>query len=379
MLKSVVKFLKYLGLAILSILLVLLLVGTLFINLSPQFGGDHNEDDIARYEQSNHYEDGKFQNLIPTSLDMSFSQMLKVLGDMMAGTPNSKPDFELPMELVDSLDLVENHSESKIIWFGHSSFLLQMDGLNILLDPMFGEVCAPHPWLGQKRYSSKLPIEIEELPVIDLVIISHDHYDHLDYGSIQKLMEKTKAFYVPLGVGAHFEEWGIPANQIHELNWWDEAEYEGLNLAFTPSRHFSGRGLTNRFSTLWGSWVVKGKSENVFFSGDSGYGPHFKEIGERFGPFDFAMIECGQYNEQWKQIHMMPEESAQAAVDLKAEVMMPIHWGAFTLALHSWTDPIERVTVAAEDLSMPLIAPVIGEQIDLQNIQNYRNKDWWKK
>ena len=124
---------------------------------------------------------------------------------------------------------------------------------------------------------------------------------------------------------------------------------------------------------------MKGKSENVFFSGDSGYGPHFKEIGERFGPFDFAMIECGQYNEQWKQIHMMPEESAQAAVDLKAEVMMPIHWGAFTLALHSWTDPIERVTVAAEDLSMPLIAPVIGEQIDLQNIQNYRNKDWWKK
>ncbi len=379
MIKRLKKTLKIIGLGILSIILLLAITAVLFVNLSPEFGGDHNEDDIERYRQSKHYEDGKFQNLIPTSMDMSFSQMLKVLGDMIEGTPDSRPDFELPMEKVDSLNLVNNRSTSKIIWFGHSAFLLQMDGLNILMDPMFGDVCAPHPWLGQKRYSSKLPIEIEELPIIDLIIISHDHYDHLDYGSIQKVKDKTKAFFVPLGVGAHFEEWGVPANQIHELNWWDEVQHRGLTLAFTPSRHFSGRGISNRFSTLWGSWVVKSKTENVFFSGDSGYGPHFLEIGDRFGPFDFAMIECGQYNEQWKEIHMMPEESAQAAVDLNAKVMMPIHWGAFTLALHSWTDPIERVSVAAEKLAMPLIAPVIGEQLELKSIFGYTNTNWWKK
>ncbi len=377
--KVLKKIVKVFGLTLLALIVVVLITATLFISLSPEFGGQHTEADIERYQASGHYENGKFQNLIPTTMDMSFSQMLKVLGEMLEGTPNSRPDFELPVKNVDSLELVKTREVSKIIWFGHSAFLLQMDGLNILIDPMFGDVCAPHPWLGQERYSSTLPIEIEKLPVIDLIVISHDHYDHLDYGSIKKLKDKTRAFFVPLGVGAHFEEWGIPTNRIHELNWWDTEVYEGLSLAFTPSRHFSGRGLTNRFSTLWGSWVIKGKTQNLFFSGDSGYGPHFKEIGNRFGPFDFAMLECGQYNEQWKEIHMMPEETAQAAADLNTSVMMPIHWGAFTLALHSWTDPIERVTVAAQKLNMPLIAPIIGEKIALKSIPSYQNKNWWVK
>lgn len=377
--KILKKFFKIAGLSLLGAIVLILVVGFVFVTFSPQFGGTHSNEDKLRYSASGHYDDGEFQNLIPTSMDMGLSQMIKVVGEMLEGTENSRPDFEVPIQKVDSISLTKKTAHPKVIWFGHSAFLLQIDGLNILLDPMLGEVCAPHPWLGQPRYHSSLPIEVEKLPAIDAIIISHDHYDHLDYESIKKLKDKTKAFFMPLGVGAHFRAWGIDEEKINEMNWWDTQNYQSLSISFTPSRHFSGRGLNNRFSTMWGSWIVKSDSLNIYFSGDGGYGPHFKEIGEKFGPFDFAMVECGQYNEQWRDIHLMPEETAQAAVDLNAKVMMPIHWGAFTLALHSWTDPIERVSIAAQKLSMPLVAPVIGEQVYLDNLQNYHTKTWWVK
>jgi L-ascorbate metabolism protein UlaG (beta-lactamase superfamily) len=247
-----------------------------------------------------------------------------------------------------------------------------MDGKNILIDPMLGESPSPLPFLGSKRYSDELPIAIEKLPQIDAIIISHDHYDHLDYGSIKRLKAKTDQFFMPLGVGSHFESWGVDSSAIHELVWWDEINFEELELTFAPSRHFSGRGLTDRNSTLWGSWIIKGTNENIYFSGDGGYGPHFKEIGEKHGPFDFAMIECGQYNKNWEQIHMMPEQSAQAAIDVNAKVMMPIHWGAFSLALHSWIDPIERVSAEAKKLNIPLVAPEIGSPVVVSELP----KDW---
>ena len=181
---------------------------------------------------------------------------------------------------------------------------------------------------------------------------------------------------MPLGVGAHFLAWGVPEESIHEFNWWDEIQHEGLKIAFAPARHFSGRGLTNRNSTLWGSWIITGQTHNIYFSGDGGYGPHFKEIGAKYGPFDFAMLECGQYNPNWVQIHMMPEETAQAAVDLQAKLMMPIHSGAFALSLHSWTDPIERVTKKAAELNMPLIAPKIGQEVNLHE-PVIALEEWW--
>ncbi|MGB1004826.1 MAG: MBL fold metallo-hydrolase, partial [Salibacteraceae bacterium] len=199
-----------------------------------------------------------------------------------------------------------------------------------------------------------------------------------DYGSIQKLKSKTNMFFVPLGVGAHFMEWGINESQITEMNWWETNRLDNMEFSFTPSRHFSGRGLTDRNTTLWGSWVIKGKNENLFFSGDGGYGPHFKKIGEKFGPFDLALIECGQYNEKWSQIHMMPEQSAQAGLDLKAMFIMPIHWGAFTLAMHSWTDPVIRIKVKAEELGIPIITPKIGGQIEIKALDNPKyQKEWW--
>lgn len=366
------------GIIILSIIVIILIIGVIFINTSPEFGGKSTPEDIERYEQSGHYKEGIFINEIPTSMDMGFTSMVGTMIDFIKGVPNGRPKVAPPIETIDSLSIVKNISRTRLIWFGHSAFLLQIDGKNILLDPMLGKVPAPHPLLGGKRYNNNLPIEIEKLPQIDAIIISHDHYDHLDYGSIKALKDKTKQFLVPLGVGAHLKAWGIENTRIEEFKWWQELSYEHLKVVFTPARHFSGRGLGDRSKTLWGSWVIQGKTDNIYFSGDGGYGPHFKEIGQKYGPFGFAMMECGQYNEKWHDIHMMPEETAQAAIDVNTEIMMPIHWGAFTLALHDWTDPAERVIKKAIELEQKFYIPMIGSSIWLDEIQELESEPWWK-
>ncbi len=352
------------------------MIGFFFIKFSPEFGGKHDASDVARYESSGHYNDGKFENNIPTDMDMGFKDMMSTMAEFIKGGKDRKPDHLLPQLAVDSASIADYSGPTRLIWFGHSSFLLQMDGKNILIDPMLGPVPAPHPMLGGNRFNLDLPIAIEKLPKIDAIIISHDHYDHLDYGSIQKLKSKTDQYFLPLGVGAHFAAWGIEASKIHELDWWDEIAFDQMTLVFAPSRHFSGRGLGDRFSTLWGSWIIKGSKDNIYFSGDSGYGPHFKTIGEKYGPFDFAMMECGQYNEKWANIHMMPEETAQAGLDVNAKVVMPIHWGAFTLSLHTWTDPVERISKKASELGLSLRIPEIGEPI-IVGKELPAIKEWW--
>lgn len=361
------------------ILIVLLVLATWgFVSFSPQMGGESSEADLKKYETGTNFKEGKFFNETETNMDMGFKNGIKTMLQFIQGVKDGKPAFSIPVQGIDSLFLEKTKQEHKIIWFGHSAFLLQIDSLNVLIDPMFGDVPAPHPTLGSKRYSDSLPIEIDKLPQIDVMIISHDHYDHLDYGSIQKLKGKTNLFYVPLGVGAHFKEWGVPDENIVEFNWWEQQSLGSLNFVFTPSRHFSGRGLTDRFSTLWGSWVIQSSEKSIYFSGDSGYGDHFSEIGNKYGPFDFAMIECGQYNEKWADIHMTPEESAQAGIDLQAKVAMPIHWGAFTLSLHSWTDPVERIITKAKELNLSLITPEIGEVIKIDSLIQEDLNRWWE-
>ncbi len=376
--KVVIKLIKKIGAIVGVLLLLLIIVGVLFVNISPEFGGEHDEERIKIYSESGHYKEGKFENLIPTSMDMEFSGFMDVMGEFIKGNPNRQPKEDISVIKMDSIGLVNSpKSLTRLHWFGHSAFLLEIEGKNILLDPMLGETPSPVPFMGAKRYSKSLPIEIEKLPKIDAVILSHDHYDHLDYGSILKLKEKVGEFYMPLGVGAHMKEWGVDEEKIHELNWWDTVSLDSLQFTCAPARHFSGRGLTDRFSTLWGSWIIQSPTQTIYFSGDGGYGPHFKEIGEKYGPFDFAMMECGQYNKQWANIHMMPEETAQASVDLQAKMMMPIHWGGFTLALHSWTDPIERVSIKAKELGMPMTTPQIGEPIILSE-QTFPSSKWWE-
>jgi L-ascorbate metabolism protein UlaG (beta-lactamase superfamily) len=267
-------------------------------------------------------------------------------------------------------------STLKITWFGHSAILLQIDGKNILIDPMLGNAAAPVPFMT-KRFPYVQSLDLDVLPEIDAIIISHDHYDHLDYQTILVLKEKVKHFYTPLGVGSHLRSWGVDASKITELDWWQSTDFEGLRFVATPARHFSGRSISDRNKTQWSSWVIVGAKEKIYFSGDSGYGPHFREIGTKYGPFDFAMLECGQYNERWEAIHMLPEQTVQAALDLKCKRMMPIHWGAFNLSLHSWTDPVERVTEAAAKHNLDVIVPVIGRRFSPAE-DKFDTSYWWK-
>lgn len=363
-------------LTILTIVLAIAAGGFLFIACSPQFGGKASKNQKEVYTKSGHYADGKFQNIIETNMDMGFTKGISVFREFLRKDPSREPQGKIPVLKIDSSEIVRNKI-SRLTWFGHSAFLLELDDKNILIDPMLGESPSPIPAFGSKRYSDELPIIVEKIPVIDFVIFSHDHYDHLDYGSVLKLKDKVKHWFVPLAVGNHLRKWGVPAENITELNWWETADFEEIKLVCTPARHFSGRGVTDRFSTLWASWIIKTDSLNLFFSGDSGYGPHFKEIGDRFGPFDFAMMECGQYNEAWDNIHMMPEQTAQAAVDIRTKQAMPIHWGAFTLALHAWKEPVERITKAAAKLNMPLVTPRIGEPVDLTSDVK-PTSPWWR-
>jgi L-ascorbate metabolism protein UlaG (beta-lactamase superfamily) len=285
-------------LIVFSLVAVIALGMWLFISLSPQFGGKPSESDKDRFSETGYYKEGVFENLIHTSMDMDAKTVVSTMIAFAKGGKERQPFFELPVLDRDSTEIADYSGPARLVWFGQSAFLLQIDGKNILIDPMFGESPSPLPVLGAQRYG-ELPIAIEKLPKIDLMLISHDHYDHLGHGSILKLKEKTKAFYVPLGVGAHFESWGTDSKKIREFEWCERADFEGIGIIFTPSRHFSGRGITDRNCTLWGFWVIKGQTQNIYFSDDGGYGPHFREIGEKLGPFDFAMMECGQYNQNW--------------------------------------------------------------------------------
>ncbi|WP_340198572.1 MBL fold metallo-hydrolase [Ascidiimonas sp. W6] len=372
----VVKFLKRIALIIGVFIVAISITVLLFVHLSPQFGGEPTAEQSAVYAKSDNYQHGKFVNKNEVKLDMSLGDMVKSLMRYLKSQPNTFPKGNIPVVSIDSLTIEEYNGSTRLIWFGHSAFLLQIDTKNILIDPMFGEVPAPHPLLGSKRFSKELPIEVEKLPKIDAVLISHDHYDHLDYGSIKVLKNKVRMFFTPLGVGVHLQEWGIEKERIIELDWWQETIFEGLNFKCAPAQHFSGRGLTDRTNTLWSSWIIQSNTENIFFSGDSGYANHFKEIGDKYGPFDFAMMECGQYNEMWPDIHMFPEETVQAGIDIKAKRIMPIHWGAFKLAMHSWTDPIERLLIKSKELNMNVVVPKIGAPVLLKNKLGI-NDEWW--
>ncbi|MRI00478.1 hypothetical protein GH721_08005 [Kriegella sp. EG-1] len=358
-----------------SLVGVIVLIAILFINFSPEFGAKSKGLFKEKIEKSENFKNGKFQNLTKTvvSTDMKFSTIPEYFT-----SGNKVPNWSIPVEKL-PIDFFDNFSDSltRLTWFGHSALLLEIDGKKLFLDPMLGSVPAPHSSLGSKRFNDTLPMAIDDLPNLDAVLISHDHYDHLDYGSIKKLNHKVGHFYVPIGLGAHLRSWGVADDKITEMDWWEKADFFGITLVATPARHFSGRGIFDRFSTLWCSWVIKGKTKNIFFGGDSGYDTTFSEIGSKFGPFDFAMLECGQYNEQWAQIHMMPEETVQASVDLNSKLLMPIHWGAFKLGLHPWEEPVERATKKAAELNVQLTTPKIGESIILGEVVPHSK--WWVK
>jgi L-ascorbate metabolism protein UlaG (beta-lactamase superfamily) len=342
-----------------------------------QFGGRVRKQDLIKFERSKNWKNGKFENLIETKMEVTLSKLPKLLKDNIKGRKTRAPERAVEILPFNASEFEQISDAPKCIWFGHSALLLRMDGMNILIDPMLGPDASPIAPISTKRFSPNSLDVIDNLPNIDLVLMTHDHYDHLDLASIKKLMPKVESWIVGLGISRHLEKWGVSAKNITELDWWDTTELKGIQFTYTPSRHFSGRGVTDRAKSLWGGWAIKGMEKKIYWSGDGGYGPHFKEIGEKLGPFDWGFMECGQYNENWHAIHMYPEESVQAAIDAKVNITTPVHWGAFSLALHHWKEPVERYMAQAERLEVQVRTPRIGEIMKL----NDKNEtySWWNE
>jgi L-ascorbate metabolism protein UlaG (beta-lactamase superfamily) len=333
---------------------------------------------LETYAATGHYRDGKFVNQVPTDMSMSLRRTVPLMYRYFT-TPvaDKAPAGPLPMKRPDPLALAQRDTSiDRLTWFGHSTCLLETGGRKILFDPMFGASPAPLPFLAGHRFNAEMPIVPEGLPRLDAVVISHDHYDHLDYGSILKLREKTDLFLVPLGVGAHLLRWGVAPDRIREFDWGDSASHAGFTFVCAPARHFSGRGLRDGSSTLWASWIVKTGRKRIYFSGDSGYGPHFQATGAAHGPFDLVLVECGQYNEDWAAIHMMPADAVKAAQELGGRLMVPIHWGAFALSLHAWYAPIRAVTAEARARNVRIAAPELGEAVNFAR-DSVPDRQWW--
>ncbi|PFM14631.1 hypothetical protein COC45_28705 [Bacillus cereus] len=315
----------------------------------------------------------KYINQIHTDVSFKPKDIIGLMTDYFK-MKTMRPVKNLPIVLSDKT----NESLESVTWFGHSASLLKIEGKKLLLDPMFGDASSPFPVFNSKRYSGAFSLEREDFQEIDAIIISHNHYDHMNYKSIMQLKDRAKHFYVPTGVAQYLIKWGVSPSKISEHNWWDEIMFDNIKLVCAPARHFSGRSMTDRDCSLWCSWLILGQETKVFFSGDSGYAPHFKEIGDKYGPFDLTLMECGQYDPRWSAIHMLPEETVQAHIDVKGELLLPIHWGAFTLALHEWSDPIERVTKEANRLGVNIATPQIGESITLKST-DYPSSAWWRE
>lgn len=317
--------------------------------------------------------DGKFRNPVKMR-KMGFIQSLGVMLRFAFDKPkDTVPRQAIPVHAITQQQLLDAPDRS-LFRLGHSTVLLKLNGHFWLTDPVFSERASPVQWAGPQRFH-ETPISIEELPAIKGIILSHDHYDHLDYAAVMKLAAKTEHFITPLGVGDRLMSWGIPAAKVRQLSWWESTHVAGLRLVATPAQHFSGRGLSDRNKTLWASFVIEDRDIKVFFSGDSGYFDGFKEIGRRHGPFDLTMVETGAYDPQWPDVHMQPEESLQAHIDLRGKVMLPIHNGTFDLSLHAWHDPFDRIHELAAERRLPLATPEIGKALDIH--QPLADGRWW--
>ena len=294
---------------------------------------------------------------------MSLKENLEMMRKFFFEKGEKVPVVPLPQKQAQLLELFDGRPDGlRSVWLGHSTLLINIDGHRILTDPVFERKVT---LVGPARFNRELALNVDALPQMDTVIISHDHYDHLNRYSVRKLIGRTSKFVVPARVGERLVKWGVPRGMIVELDWWEECSpVEGLTIAAAPSQHFSGRGMFDRNRTLWASWVIRTAHHNVFFSGDTGYFPGFKEIGRQYGPFDVAYLECGAYNEAWSNVHMFPEQAVQAFIDLGGRVLQPVHWAAFNLAFHPWYEPIERLTEEAWRRGVHVAAPMIGRIID---------------
>ena len=368
-----------------AVLLLMIAGALLLLSRCEQFGAVPTGPDHQRMTMSPNYNPDQdiFVNEDPDVIEEMLAHSgfwanpRKNLSNNFLFNPNTPtPNTPLP-EVRGPLpdDLRDTSDTVKFTWLGHATVLASINGKTILFDPVFSESAAPVSW-AVKRYQPPA-IGIEELPPIDFIVISHDHYDHLDMNAVKFFKESNTRFLVPLGVASHLEYWGISRDKVTEFDWWQSRNIAGITFTCAPAQHFSGRtGTIAMQKTLWSSWAVRTEATSVYFSGDSGYAGHFKEIGDRLGPFDLTFIDAGQYNERWRQVHNLPPEVIDAFYDLRGDILVPIGWGMFTLALHDWYEPPVEISSRAFEIGATVAIPRFGEWVDIR--QRLPDKKWWE-
>jgi L-ascorbate metabolism protein UlaG (beta-lactamase superfamily) len=358
---------------LIAIVVLLIIMVYIFFQQS-KFGKASTGKRWERMKNSPNFKNGQFQNLNPTPAlteGVSYTSVLKEF--FFEKKPHRKPPVELPAHKTDLFKL--DPKEDIITWFGHSSYFLQLDGKKFLVDPVLSGSASPVKFTTRAFPGSDV-YTVEEIPPIDYLIITHDHWDHLDHDTIVQLKSKVGRVITGLGVGAHLEHWGYHPGMITELDWNEEVQLEqGFTIHSAPARHFSGRTF-KRNTTLWSSYILTTPANRIYIGGDSGYDDHFKTIGDQFGPFDLVILENGQYDKNWKYIHMLPEEVVKAAEDLKAKRLLPVHWSKFALGNHPWNEPIIRVTREATARNMEVLHPLIGEPVYFK--QPFKGQRWWE-
>ena len=360
----------------LILLILVLLVVTVFLYVQqPKFGKTPAGERLEQVKKSPHYRDGKFQNLNHTpdlTEGVGYAEIMRKF--LFSRKERPKPASRLPTVKTNLLAL--RRDENVLVWFGHSSYFMQIDGKRMLVDPVLSGAASPirsttRSFPGADIYS------VSDLPDIDYLFISHDHWDHLDHATIVQLQSKVGQVICSLGTGQHFERWGYTSSKVIEKDWNETILLgDGFVVHTVPARHFSGRGLV-RNKALWTSFVLQTPSMRIFIGGDSGYDAHFATIGAKYGPFDLAILECGQYDPMWKYIHMMPEEVPQAARDLRARRLLPVHWAKFEIANHPWDEPMIRVVAASKNMGIPTLHPMIGEKVELKSDSQVFSA-WWE-
>jgi L-ascorbate metabolism protein UlaG (beta-lactamase superfamily) len=383
-------------------LIAVLVVATWWVLSLPQFGGELTGDRLDRARADPHYRDGAFVNPLPPA-SYTWNDIANLFSGQFFGHEQREPPAAIPVLTVApaSLSAAPPNPALRAFWIGHASVRIEIDGVRLLVDPIFSDYASPFDF-GPKRFHPP-PIALVELPKIDAVLITHDHYDHLDMRTVLHLVRRAHPqaaampppppagvepsgratlprdtlFFVPLGIGAHLERWGVPPQHIRELQWGQQQTVSGVRIVSTPSRHYSGRRLGDRNATLWTSWSVLGARHRFYVSGDSGYSDHFRAIGQQWGPFDLAFVKIGAYGPgaPWLDIHMSAEDAVRAVRDVGAKRMFPVHWGTFNLAFHAWDEPIRR-TLAARASQVEVVTPRIGEVVDAD--APFASTAWWE-
>lgn len=315
----------------------------------------------------------KFHNPEPVAVTPK-GAVLKMIRESFRRHPDRSPQRQLGPFTVNREIFQKPDPGARVTWLGHSTLLLELEGKRILTDPVWYSRVSPFTRIGPKRFF-EVPLSLQDVPPLDLILLSHDHYDHLDREAMLFLAGRNVPIITMLGVGKRLEKWGVKKSLITEMDWWDQAPVAGLMITACPAQHFSGRWLNDRFSTLWGAFAIRAEKHNIFYGADSGYFSGFAEIGRKLGPFDLTMLEIGAYHHLWADIHMGPENAVKAHIDLKGRYLLPIHWGTFSLAFHAWTEPVERLILAAKEQDVPLLLPAPGQAADLAQ-GPFQNK-WW--